>query len=77
MIQALLHKAAEGKISEPRQEMFDAGITSYQGYIHSSFFTKVVTLGTRGDVVIENSVPAAKALIDILDKACRKARESH
>jgi hypothetical protein len=53
---AKLEDAANGKLSEPRQEMFDAGITQFSGYLYqpNSKKYKQVIIRQIGDVYIEN-----------------------
>jgi hypothetical protein len=51
-----LEDASKEKLSEPRQEMFDAGITQFSGYLyqHDSKKFKQVIIRQVGDVAFEN-----------------------
>lgn len=51
-----LKDASKGKLSEPRQEMFDAGIAQFSGYLYQedSKKFKQVILRQIGDMAFEN-----------------------
>jgi hypothetical protein len=61
-----LKKASEGKMSEPHQEMFDAGVTYFSGYIYEpcSKKFKQVLLRQTGDIFIENKSKEADEIFN-------------
>ncbi|MDA3953791.1 MAG: hypothetical protein PF485_09095 [Bacteroidales bacterium] len=73
---ALIEKASKGEISEPKQEMFDAGANFYTAYILNSVTNKYesVLLKQTGDVQIENKSDEAKELYKWLDAINHKIR---
>jgi hypothetical protein len=69
-IAELLSQARKGRLSEPENEMIDAGITKYRGYLYEEQGVIEVDLGQKGDVAVRNDSPAAAELILLLDGAC-------
>jgi len=61
---AKLEDASKGKLSEPRQEMFDAGITQFSGYIYQNDSKKFKQVMIRqiGDVAFENQSSKANEI---------------
>ena len=59
-----LYMAAGGKLSDPKSEMFDAGIVTYSGFIYVSKIGKYkrILLKQTGDIYIENQSQPAKDL---------------
>jgi hypothetical protein len=63
---AKLENVLKGKLSEPRQEMFDAGITQFSGYLYQqdSKKYKQVIIKQTGDVAYENKSEEAREIYD-------------
>jgi hypothetical protein len=59
-----LEDASKGKLSEPRQEMFDAGIAQFSGYLYQKDSKKFQQIVIRqiGDVAFENQSSEAKEI---------------
>jgi len=64
----LLYKASVGTISEPKQEIFDAGYVIFTGYIFNKNLAsyKPILLKQTGDFRIENDSKAAEDLYNWL-----------
>lgn len=64
----LIEKASKGEISEPKQEMFDAGTKVYKAYMLNSATNKYesVVIKQTGDYQIENKSQAAQELYNWL-----------
>ncbi len=60
--------ASSGTLSDPENQMADAGTTSYQVYIYDGQKRtwKLYLMQTEGDFYIENSSPAAAIIVDWL-----------
>ena len=63
-----LTRAAYGELSEPKTEMFDAGSTSYSGFIYNPETKKYkeVLIKQMGDVYIENKSAEAREIYNWL-----------
>jgi hypothetical protein len=59
-----LKEVSNGKMSEPRQEMFDAGITQFSGYLYQTDSKKFkqVIIRQIGDVAYENKSAEANEI---------------
>ena len=72
----LIKEAANGEISEPVQEMWDAGIYTFVGFIYypkNNIYKKII-LKQLGDIKIENKSQAAIELYNWLDSINNKVR---
>lgn len=71
-----LTSAAQGEITKPKTEMYDAGTASYSGYIYDSRteqYQKVLIKQT-GDVYTENKSAVAKEIYNWLIKINLQAK---
>ncbi|MFA5324550.1 MAG: hypothetical protein WCR82_03440 [Bacteroidales bacterium] len=71
---SLIKRAAKGSYSDPEQEMCDAGIVSYYGYIYNKKTKKYqrILLRQRGDIKIVNESGSAEQLYDWLKSVEQK-----
>lgn len=70
----LIDEAKNGKIANPEQRMFDAGIVVYSGFLYNSKreIYKQIFIRQEGDIYIENQSEAAQEIYNWLKTLCRK-----
>jgi hypothetical protein len=74
---SLIKRAAKGSYSDPEQEMYDAGIVSYYGYIYNKETKKYQRILIRqwGDIKIVNESGSAELLYDWLKSVEQKIKK--